>query len=296
MKTNVLILAAALLLMLPSCNQGELDKSNQQKDSLIAVLQQREASLSEREASLNEFISSFNEVERNLDSVAARQKILNLNADKGELKGNQKDRINAQIEAINDLMEKNRKMIGGLNRKVKNLTGENAKLKEAIETLNAQLAQKDSELAALNEKLNALNAQVAKLQISVDSLVTIDKTKSQTIADNTAAMHTAYYIIGKSKDLEAANVIDRTGGVIGLGKTSKISEEVDKSKFTKIDYTQTTSIPVNCTKVKIITSHPADSYKLEKDANGDVKSLVVINQEKFWGISKFLVIEGSPKK
>src|SRR5690349_11693577 len=101
MKTNILILTASVFLMFTSCKQEELDRSNQQKDSLISVLKEREAVLTEREGSLNEFISSFNEIERNLDSVASKQKILNLQADKtqGELKGNQKERINNQIQS-----------------------------------------------------------------------------------------------------------------------------------------------------------------------------------------------------
>lgn len=294
MRKLILISAASLILF--SCKQAELDRSNEQKDSLIAVLKERESVLTEKETSLNDFIASFNEVERNLDSVAVRQKIINVSTDKGEVKGSQKDRINEQIKAINDLMDKNRKAISDLTRKLKKSNSANAKLQAAVETLTAQLAAKDSELAALNEKLNALNAQVTKLQLTVDSVSKQNMAQSQTIAENTASMHTAYYIIGKTKDLQEAKIIDRKGGLLGMGKTSQISEDVDKSKFTKIDYTQTTSIPVNSNKIKIITSHPADSYKLDKDANGMVKNIVVITPEKFWGISKFLVIEGSPKK
>jgi hypothetical protein len=297
---KIITIVAATLLLAASCKQGELDRSNQQKDSLMTVLKERESSLNERENSLNEFINSFNEVERNLDCVAVRQHIIYQSADKtkGDLKGGQKDRINENINAINELMESNRKTIAELRSKLKRSSRKNAKLEETIQTLTNQLAQKDAELAALNEKLAALNAQVVQLQTSLDTMTAQSNLQSQTIASNIAAMHTAYYIVGKSKDLKEQNIIDRKGGLLGIGKTSKLSPSFDNSKFTKIDYTQTTSIPLNRDHVKLITTHPTDSYKLENDGKekGLVRALVITNPEKFWSASKYLVVEGDPAK
>ena len=71
-----------------------------------------------------------------------------------------------------------------------------------IESLNSQMAQKDTELAALNEKLLALNANVAQLQVSVDTLTSQTTAQSETIAEQTTALHTAYYVMGKSKELQ----------------------------------------------------------------------------------------------
>ncbi len=295
-----LSLIAAVCLLLASCKQDELDRSNQQNDSLVTVLKAREASLNEREQSLNEFIDSFNEVERNLDCVAVRQHLIYSSADqtKGELKGGQKDKINAQINAINDLMDQNRKTIANLQRKLRNSGSKNKKLEETIATLTNQLAQKDSELAALNEKLAALNLQVTQLQTSVDSLSNLSSNQSKTIEENIAAMHTAYYIVGKAKDLRDQKVIDKKGGLLGLGRTSQLNDDLNKGKFTRIDYTQTTSIPVNSDDVKIITNHPPDSYRLDKDAKKKnvVRTLTVTDPEKFWSISKYLVISGDPVK
>jgi septal ring factor EnvC (AmiA/AmiB activator) len=287
-------------MLMSSCNQAELDKSKQQKDSLSTELQQREASLAERENTLNEFIASFNDVERNLDSVAARQHIIYTTTDnaRGDLKGNQRDRINANITAINDLMESNRRSINDLRRKLKRSNSKNSKLEETLATLTNQLAQKDAELTALNEKLTALNAQVAQLQISLDTMTSQSNAQSQIIASNITSMHTAYYVVGKSKDLRDQKIIDREGGLLGMGKTSKLSDAFDNNKFTKIDITQTTSIALNSHDVKIVTTHPADSYKLETDPEHKkvVKNLVITNPEKFWSVSKYLVIQATPEK
>jgi uncharacterized coiled-coil protein SlyX len=283
MKYYFLIASAALLLS--ACNRKELADSNHEKDSLMGVV-------SEREASLNDFITSFNEVERNLDSVAAKQHVIVQTTDKaGELKPNQKARINDEIAAINALMEQNRKKIVALNSKLKSSSNKNVQLEKTIETLNEQLVRKYAELKDLNARLDALNAQCAQLETSVNILTADNDAKSQTISDETTALHTAYYVVGKTKELKDDKIIDRKGGLLGIGKTSKIAGDFDNSKFTKIDYTQTTSIPVN-SEMKIITSHPSDSYTLDKDASDKdkVTNIVITNSEKFWSTSKYLVV------
>src|SRR3954470_15362350 len=139
MKKIILVASAAILLF--SCNQNELDRANHQRDSLMSIVKDQGGDLSEKETSINDFISSFNEVERNLDSVARRQNIILIESDKtkGDIKSSQKDRINNNINAINDLMEQNRKTIDELKKKLKGSSRMNAKLKETITTLQNQL-------------------------------------------------------------------------------------------------------------------------------------------------------------
>jgi len=294
-----LLVIATVSLLTGSCNQSELDRANFQRDSLMTALKSRDSDLDKKEETLNEFISSFNEVERNLDSVAKRQQIIIAATDKsnGDLKAAQKERINSQISAINELMENNRRTIADLRKRLSNSGRKNKKLEETVATLTDQLSQKDMELTALNERLNALNAQVAQLQTSVDTLTAQNEANNKTIAENITVLHTAYYIVGKTKELRDAKVIDKKGGLLGIGKTSGLSQDFDQSKFTKIDYTKVTSIPVNSDKVKIITNHPTDSYRLERDSKDKdvVKNMVITNPEKFWSVSKYLVIEGMPK-
>lgn len=284
MKTYLII--AIALLSFSSCNQAELDKTSHEKDSLIAVV-------NERNSVINDFIIAFNEVESNLDSVAAKQNLITLSTgSKGELKQNQKARINAEIEAINDLMDQNRKKLDDLTQKAKSSNSKNIQLEKAITIIKNQMIEKDSELTALNEKLASLNTQVAQLETSVNTLTIEGAEKSKRIAEETLALHTAYFIVDKSKVLEDKNIIDRKGGLLGIGKTSKLASNIDNNKFTRIDFTQTTSIPVNSEDAKIITSHSNDSYSLEKDIKNDkmIKNILISNPEKFWSASKYLVV------
>ena len=86
-----------------------------------------------------------------------------------------------------------------------------------------------------------------------------------------------------------SKLIDKSGGLLGIGRTPKLSENFDKEKFTRIDYTQVLIIPVNSDGIKIITVHPSDSYTLDKEKNM-VKNIVITNADKFWSASKYLVV------
>jgi uncharacterized coiled-coil protein SlyX len=290
MKIPVLALLAfpVCSLFMLSCNNSELVESKQKNDSLMTVIKSQGSEI-------DNFISSFNEVESTLDSVTARQQIIHMNVGKanGELKFAQRQKINDQIMAINTLMDQNRKTIADLNAKVRSSAHRNSKLEKTIETLNNQLTQKFLELSTLNDELNLLNTEMAKLQTSVDTLTSQNLAQLQTIANKNNALHTAYYIIGKSKDLQAEKLIDKEGGLLGIGRTSKLSSNIDESKFIRIDYTKTTTIPISNSNVKIITNHPSDSYELDKDmtsSNELVTNLVIKNPERFWSMSKYLVV------
>jgi len=286
MKNYILIAATALLSVTACSPEGETaeqKRAREVQDSLVAII-------NDKETSVNDFIAAFNEVERNLDSVSVRQNVILMHSDNmGDTKFNQKVRINSEIKAINDLMDQNRKKLAELSKKLKRSNNKNAQLEKTIATLTNQLAQKDQELAALNQRLTDLDAQVAQLKTSVDTLSSQGVVKSNLIAERTTALHTAYYRVDDSKELRKAKLIERKGGVLGLGRTSRLNRDLDKSKFTQIDYTQTTTIPVNSKDFKMITPHPSDSYKLDK-TDKLVNCILITNPEKFWSESKYLVV------
>lgn len=287
MKTYlVTILAAGTLLS--ACNEetAEHKRFESKLDSLNIVI-------NEKDSTINDLFSSFDEIEQNLDSVAFRQNIISAEVakQKGELKGDSKGNINNQIAAINNLMQQNRQKIEELNEKLKRSSIKIKQFQKMIKGLNEEIAQKTTELQSLNDKLNSVNAQVAELQTSIGTLSNVNANQSQVISDQTANMHTAYYLIGKTKELEEAKIIDRKGGVLGIGKTAKLNSDINKNNFTKIDYTQVATIAINSKKATIITSHPSSSYTLDKDEKNDlITNLRILEPETFWSESKFLVV------
>ena len=284
MKTikYAIVFAVAMI----SCNQQREDNLVHERDSLAAVIK-------DRDESLNNFIESYNDIEKNLDAIAQKQNVIseNMGTNPGELKSSVKDRINDEIKLINDLMEKNKAQVAELNKKLKNSSVKTKGLEKMINSLNEQITQKNNELAELNDRLTGLNKEVAQLQTRVDTLGTYSEQQAETIAKQTESMHTAYFIVGSQKELQESNVIDRKGGLLGIGKTAKLNADVSNDKFTKIDYTQTLTIPVN-SEAQIVTAHPKDSYTLERDKKDKDKiiDVLITDPDKFWSTSKYLVV------
>lgn len=284
MKKLILVPALGLLIM-SGCSNKEMEMRHQaQLDSAAAVT-------ASRDSVINDFLASFNEIEKNLDIVNAKQNTITTNVkNQTELRANVKDRINADIESINKLMADNRSRIAELDKRLKSSGHKIARFEETVAMLNEQLAQKEEELSDLNEELSKMSMQVAQLQTSVDTLVVQNSMQGQTIDQQTHALHTAYYVIGYPKELEKKKILNSNGGVLGIGSVQKMKGDVDKSLFNEIDYTQTLNIPIENKEIKIVTSHPTDSYTLDKDSNGKCKAINITNPEKFWSISKYLVV------
>ena len=277
----------ATVILLSSCNQEaemQQKKLSYQLDSLTMVA-------SSKDSTINDLLFSFNDIKQNLDSVALIQNIISTEVETpgGKFVSNTKNRINSQIASINNLLNQNKAKIAELNRKLKNNSLKINEFQKMIASLNEDISAKNMELQTLNEKLNSANTQMAQLQTSIDTLSNTSASQSKIIADQIASIHTAYYLVGKSKEMEQKKIINKTGGVLGMGKTPKLNADVNNTNFTRIDYTQVLNIPINSKKAKVITTHPTDSYMLEKE-NGEYTNLRIIQPDKFWSTSKYLAV------
>jgi uncharacterized coiled-coil protein SlyX len=292
MKTYLAaVLATAIIL--PACKNNDHNTNSSSNEYVNTKADSLSIALTTRDSTINDLLVSFNQIEQNLDSVEIKQNILSLNVkkQKGDIKENTKEHINAMIADINDLIAQNKKKISGLNNKLRKNSVKINEFQKMIASLNEQIAEKNNTLTSLNEQLLASNAHVTQLQTSVDTLMNNNSSQTKTIAAQITSIHTAFYVIGKSKELQNMKVIDKTGGLLGIGKTAKLNSDFDKNNFTKIDYTHVTNIPINSKKAKIVTSHPSDSYVLEKGTEHDEYTNIRITQpEKFWSESKYLVI------
>ncbi|MBA3663214.1 MAG: hypothetical protein H0W61_03270, partial [Bacteroidetes bacterium] len=190
--------------------------------------------------------------------------------------------IKEDIQAIYDLMSKNKNRIGALSKKLKDSNLKLQGLEKMIENLQASLNQKDIEIGDLKTKVESLNIELTNLNTNYQA-------SEAESAEKTEQLNTAYYAIGTSKELKEKNVISREGGFIGLGKTTKVKEDFNKEYFTKVNTEQTSVINIGAKKAKIVTTHPKSSYKIV-GTEKNVEKIEITNSKEFWGASKYLVI------
>lgn len=279
-----------LLLFLPffiACNNNS---TNEKVEQLQKENQQLLAEQNKKDSTINDFLESINAIEENLSTVKAKENLISESTkNNNEIKIDTREKINQDIQEINNLMEKNKKLISSLRGKLKKSDLKIAELQVLIENMTKQLADRDAEISSLKEQLVKMNFAIETLNKKVDTLSIENENKNVVINKQTEDLNTAFYVLGTSKELKEHNVITKEGGFIGLGKTKQLKGDFNQSYFTKVDITKISSISINSKKAKILTSHPADSYKLEKEGKVFTK-LVITNSATFWKASKYLVI------
>jgi DNA repair exonuclease SbcCD ATPase subunit len=266
--------------LVSNCSKGSDDSENSIKDSIENVSSNLNGKLNEKDAAIQELVSSFNEIQENLNTIKEKEKIISKVTSDGDVKSKE-DQIKEDIQSIYDLMAKNKDRIGSLSKKLKNSKLQIDGLEKMIENMQATLSLKDSEIEELKTKIEGLNVELSSLTTNYKAVENESNQKTEII-------NTAFYAIGTSKELKEKNVITKEGGIIGLGKTTKLSSDFNKEYFTKINIEKTTSINLGAKKIKMLTTHPSNSYKLIGEK--PIEKLVITNTKEFWSASKYLVI------
>jgi uncharacterized protein YigA (DUF484 family) len=282
-----LFIAIALIVFATSCgNKQESDKLKADNLSLSGQVTQKDTLL-------NNALTSISEIEENLDLIKQKQNVISVTTKQGELSRDVKDRIKDDIAQINELLEQNRKTIANLKGTSKRLKSANVKI-ESLEKIIAQLTQqngeKDAEIVQLKEQLVKLNFQVAELSSRVDTLSKSKRVLEENVTARTNELNTAYFVIGSQKELEQKAVINRMGGFVGIGKTATVNSNVNLDAFTKVDIRNFEGVEIGHKNVKILSTHPADSYVLKVDSKNFCSGIEITNSKKFWQSSKYLVI------
>lgn len=238
---------------------------------------------------INQYLADFNDIQSNLDKIKEAEKLVSVNMSGTEVNQSSKDQINNDMQLIYDLMQKNKETIAQLKRKLKKSDGRMVELEKMIENLQKQVELNEQEITNLKDQLEKMNIKVEILTSNIDSLTNENINKENVISSKTEELNTAWYVYGTKKELTEYKVITKEGGFIGIGRMEKLMDGFNKEYFTKVDITKLSSIPLNCKKAHLVTSHPSSSFKFEGNEK-KVDKLIITNASDFWGTSKYLVI------
>lgn len=280
---NVFPVFLIFLLIAVSCNNSEVEQLKQENEQLKKELDQREEDV-------NNFMQVFNEIEENLAQVRMKEKLIVKNSASGE-NGDRVASVKSDIRAIDDLMQKNRENLQNLSLKLKSSKGENNQLKRMIDNFELMIKDKDREIMELVGQLESLNFEVQDLYSSISDLKIENLEQSRMIDLQEKELNTAWYIIGSKKELKEKGVIDKEGGILGIGAVKTLDADVDLSLFTEIDIREKTTFPIDGKKVSLVTNHPADAYLMRKGEDEKrYVSFEITRIEDFWRNSKYMVL------
>ncbi len=270
--------------VLTACNNGAEKKEQafaEERDSLMQVINDKDAELDEIMGTIGEIQEGF----RRINEAEGR-----ITVNDGDVESeSSKETIRENMQYIQDAMAQNREKIKQLQEKLRTSTVGSEKLKKMVDDLSAQLdAQKIKvqELEARLAEKDILIAQqgeaITTLNENVNALSEENKAKSQTVAEQDKQIHTAWYVFGTKSELKEQKILQK-GDVLQSG-------DFNKDYFTKVDIRYDKEIKLYSKSAKLLTNHPAGSYKLEKDNKGQYV-LQITNPDAFWSVSKYLVVQ-----
>ncbi len=274
-----------LMFILPlafGCGGGKKGGVLSAEDSLRAVSGGQSVRIHDQDSSIQSFIRGFNEIQDNLDVIKEKEKMVTKNSKDAEMRKTKQEQIVDDIQAMYDMMNKNKQRLAAMKAKLGDSNKKNEVLEKFITRLTADLDAKNIQIEDLKSQLEKLNVEMATLNTNYSEA-------QQESSLKTEKMNTAFYAFGSAKELIKNNVLTKEGGFIGIGKNQKLKTDFNKDYFTKMDISTTSSIVLGAKKAKLITTHPTGSYKIE-GADGKAEKLTILNAEDFWSASKYLVI------
>ena len=281
-----LLFLSVCMALLASCgNAGKNEALKAENDSLTATL-------ASRDAELEEIMTIFNEVQEGFRLINEAENRVDLQS--GSLEGTTPaQKIKEDIRFISEKLQSNREQIAKLEEQLKNSKHNSAQFKKAIANLNAELQAKaeqietlQTELASKNIRIAELDDAVAGLIQNVADLIAENEVKSATVASQDKALNAGWFVFGTKSELKEQKIIESKF----MQKTKVLSDaEFNKDYFTQIDIRTDKEIKLYSKDAELLTTHPAGSYELVKDAKEQLV-LKITNPAQFWSVSRYLVI------
>ncbi|MBR9830568.1 Cbp1 family collagen-binding glycoprotein adhesin [Acidiluteibacter ferrifornacis] len=277
------VFGAIIVAFTIACNQEEVDKLNQENANL-------ESQTISKDSTINEMMATFNIIQENLDEIKRRENLVEINTDgDAERSLGRTEKINRDLQRINQLMIENKNLIASLNKKSKASGAKLSEFERMIANLNKRVKDKDGEISRLKEELEGMNFKVKELNQSIDELALENMRKQKELEANIDELNTAYFAYGTYEELNSKNVLTKEGGFLGLGKQEALKDGFNTEYFSIIDKTKTKSFLIYSKKAELVTNHPKGSYKFIGD-DKRIDSLVITDPDSFWKASKYMVV------
>ena len=266
-----------------------------QQNTQFALMEDQKTTFTEqltsRDSMINDWLVTFDQIEKNLNMIKEKEKIITVKSSDSEISKDRKDQILEDINYINTLIGENKKKIARLTAQLKESGGAIKGLQTRIASLEESMKQYENDIAEMKTTLVNKDFEIGQLNNQMVALNDTISLKDEKISVQTGKLNQAFLASGTFKDLKEKGLVTKEGGFLGLGRKEFLVGDFADSIFTEIDITQTKSIPVNSKKAKLITEHPANSYEMVHENENQIAYIEIKDPEEFWKITKYAVIE-----
>jgi hypothetical protein len=295
------VLAAALAL--GGCGwKKEIEQLKADNQKLSQEKQQLEGQLTSAGVESTEMQVTLDEVAKSLEELRAKElKIVRSSIEvvqEGKPRSTQRDELKAEIETIKKSIQENLQKLAKLEQdkkdalakakasgqKVTELEGKVTSMERLIGEMKASLEEKTTMIAELETKVLGLTQTVEQQATTITEKETVIEGQTKTI-------NTAHVGVAGKKALEAKGIIEKKGAFLGMRGSWVQTGKFDTDIFREIDITKESEFAIGAPlkKVKVLSTHPADSYSLTAvDEKSSV--LKVLDAARFWSGEKYLLV------
>lgn len=283
-----LTVSSLALMALTACDRGPSETE------LAAQAESRSlrTELLSRDSLIADMSRSFADIEDNLKLLRTKQHFVLTTTEGDKLTTSQRDRILNDLQLMNGLMQESRDQVAELTKKLDRSKVESGALRKKLKDLDASLAARDSAIMVLKDDLLARDFRIDEVNKQLSDLELEMAKRQATIEQLGNELHTAYYAIGTRKELAEKGVLERRGGVLGVGKTSELNAKASNDKFNRVDTRTLDRIPLGgeTKKIHFVSEHPLGSYEVVEDGE-KLAYIRIKDSDSFWRLSHYLVAE-----
>ncbi|WP_028902180.1 MULTISPECIES: hypothetical protein [unclassified Prevotella] len=283
-----LFIFAMCAMAMASCNEAARKAENQaraERDSLNQVIAQKDDEINDMMTTLIDIEEGFREI------TEAQNRVTLAKTGEGT---NTKERIAENFQFIQSMMQQNKDLINKLKQQARESSIKGDKLKKVIASLQEQMEKKDQQIVEMQEQLELKNIHIGELKYELNSmkedaraLQSENDAQAKKLKDQEKQLNTAWFVYGTKDELKKQQIITKDGL---FSKNKILQGDFNRDYFTKIDIRVDKEIKLYSKDAKILTAHPANSYKLQPDANKQL-ILRITDPQAFWSTSKYLVVQ-----
>lgn len=277
-----ILYVAFMAAMFVSC-----DMNNSKSASMQYKIDSLQHIIDGRDAELNDLMGIVADVQEGIRCINEAEQRVTIAEGDAE-RASQRDVIRENMQFIQDAMAQNRQTISKLQEKLNASSIRSEKLQQTISQLQKQIEEQGARLQELEASLAEKNILIASQGEQIDSLTNNVQTlaaetaaKQQTLDQQDKDLHRAWFVFGTKTELKSQKIL-KDGEVLRDGG-------FNQDYFTEIDIRYDREVRFYSKSVKVLTTHPSDSYQLVRDAQKQYE-LHITNPEKFWSVSKYLVV------
>jgi chaperonin cofactor prefoldin len=196
--------------------------------------------------------------------------------------------LTARVKLAEDRMSQSRRRIAALTAGNESMT---TRFDSTVASFQALVEQQKQEVAALVEQVTSLTSQNVQLRDQNTALTAEGEALRADRDALTLEQNTVYWIVGTQDDLLRRGIIERRGGMLGIGRTTILSRTLNAEEFTAVDRRDFLDITLPDANKTYRMVSPNDVTGLESPPqdNRFKGAYRIANPTTFWRTSRFLV-------